>query len=79
MIPTARCTRKEYGGRIEEVNSRDNRNPARNHFDLREVELDLRAAIGFYLSNTMNGPLSQRIGGTGFAALAVSRLVAQFK
>ena len=36
-------------------------------------------AIGFYLSNTMNWPLSQSIGGTGFAALAVSHLLAQFK
>ena len=39
----------------------------------------LFVAIGFYLSNTMNWPLSQSIGGTGFAALAVSHLLAQFK
>jgi zinc/manganese transport system permease protein len=39
----------------------------------------LFVGIGFYLSNTMNWPLSQSIGGTGFAALAVSHLLAQFR
>jgi ABC-type Mn2+/Zn2+ transport system permease subunit len=35
--------------------------------------------IGFYLSNHMNWPLSQSIGGTGFAALVLSHIAAQFK
>lgn len=36
-------------------------------------------AVGFYLSNTMNWPLSQSIGGAGCGALAISQLVAQLK
>ncbi|HSU66723.1 MAG TPA: metal ABC transporter permease, partial [Tepidisphaeraceae bacterium] len=36
-------------------------------------------AIGFYLSNKMNWPLSQSIGGTGFAALALSHLASKFR
>ena len=36
-------------------------------------------AVGFYLSNTMNWPLSQSIGGAGCGALAISQLAAQFK
>jgi manganese/iron transport system permease protein len=36
-------------------------------------------AIGFYLSNRMNWPMSQSIGGAGFAALAISQLAAQLR
>lgn len=36
-------------------------------------------AVGFFLSNEMNWPMSQSVGGTGFAALALSHLLAQFK
>jgi ABC-type Mn2+/Zn2+ transport system permease subunit len=39
----------------------------------------LYLAAGFYLSNTMNWPLSQSVGGAGFAVLVISHLVAQFK
>ena len=35
--------------------------------------------VGFYLSNTMNWPLSQSIGGAGCGALAISQIAAQFK
>jgi len=35
--------------------------------------------IGFYLSNKMNWPMSQSVGGAGFAVLAVSQLSAQLK
>lgn len=35
--------------------------------------------VGFELSNRLNWPLSQSVGGTGFAALALSHLAAQFK
>lgn len=34
---------------------------------------------GFYLSNRMNWPFSQSVGGVGFAALALSQLLAQFR
>ena len=36
-------------------------------------------AIGFYLSNRMNWPLSQSIGGTGFVALVLSHAGARFR
>jgi ABC-type Mn2+/Zn2+ transport system permease subunit len=36
-------------------------------------------AIGFYLSNKMNWPMSQSVGGAGFVVLAVSQLAAQLK
>jgi ABC-type Mn2+/Zn2+ transport system permease subunit len=36
-------------------------------------------AAGFYLSNRMNWPLSQSVGGAGFAVLVLSHLAAQFK
>ena len=36
-------------------------------------------AIGFYLSNRMNWPLSQSIGGTGFAALVLSHIGAKLR
>jgi len=36
-------------------------------------------AAGFYLSNKMNWPLSQSVGGAGFAILAVSQLAAQLR
>jgi ABC-type Mn2+/Zn2+ transport system permease subunit len=36
-------------------------------------------AIGFYLSNRMDWPLSQSIGGTGFAALVLSHIGAKFR
>ena len=36
-------------------------------------------AVGFYLSNKMNWPMSQSVGGAGFAVLAVSQLTAQLK
>jgi len=36
-------------------------------------------AVGFYLSIRMNWPLSQSVGGAGFAVLAVSQLTAQLK
>lgn len=39
----------------------------------------LYLAIGFYLSNKMNWPMSQSVGGAGFAVLAVSQLSAQLK
>jgi ABC-type Mn2+/Zn2+ transport system permease subunit len=36
-------------------------------------------AIGFYLSSRMSWPMSQSIGGAGFAALAISQLAAQLR
>ena len=36
-------------------------------------------AGGFYLSNRMRWPLSQSVGGAGFATLITSHLVAQLK
>jgi ABC-type Mn2+/Zn2+ transport system permease subunit len=36
-------------------------------------------AAGFYLSNKMNWPLSQSVGGAGFIVLAVSQLAAQLR
>jgi ABC-type Mn2+/Zn2+ transport system permease subunit len=39
----------------------------------------LFVAIGFYLSNELDWPLSQSIGGTGFAALAFSHLAAKLR
>jgi len=36
-------------------------------------------AIGFYLSNRMNWPLSQSVGGVGFAVLALSQFAARFQ
>ena len=35
--------------------------------------------VGFYLSNKMEWPLSQSVGGTGFVALLISQIVAQFR
>ncbi len=39
----------------------------------------LYLAVGFYLSNKMTWPMSQSVGGAGFAVLAVSQLTAQLK
>lgn len=39
----------------------------------------LYLAVGFYLSNRMAWPLSQSVGGAGFALLVISHLVAQFR
>jgi ABC-type Mn2+/Zn2+ transport system permease subunit len=36
-------------------------------------------AMGFYLSNRMNWPMSQSVGGAGFIVLAISQLAAQLK
>jgi ABC-type Mn2+/Zn2+ transport system permease subunit len=36
-------------------------------------------AAGFYLSNKMNWPLSQSVGGAGFIVLAISQLAAQLR
>jgi ABC-type Mn2+/Zn2+ transport system permease subunit len=36
-------------------------------------------AVGFYLSSRMSWPMSQSIGGAGFAALAISQLAAQLR
>lgn len=36
-------------------------------------------AAGFYFSNRMNWPLSQSVGGAGFAVLVLSHLIAQFR
>jgi ABC-type Mn2+/Zn2+ transport system permease subunit len=36
-------------------------------------------AAGFYLSNTFDWPLSQSVGGFGFAVLALSHLVARVR
>jgi len=39
----------------------------------------LYLAVGFYLSNRMVWPLSQSVGGAGFAVLVISHLIAQFR
>jgi putative effector of murein hydrolase LrgA (UPF0299 family) len=36
-------------------------------------------AVGFYLSNAMNWPLSQSVGGVGFCFLLLSHALARFR
>ena len=36
-------------------------------------------AAGFYLSNKMNWPLSQSVGGVGFVVVVLSHLAAQLR